>query len=173
METWKHHDCRPFEQGWVLSTSCVQGLPGPCRGHLERHCIPEWTWLGGIDVHCATHLVGRMLYSLDWHKKSERLHWKGLFQSNGERCVGSHLGKLGCGTSPAGTAVDLIPMLVVGSILRKINGGQPRGAVFKFGAFHFGSPGSCIQILGSDLHHSSAVLWRQPTYKVEEDWHRC
>ena len=27
---------------------------------------------------------------------------------------------------------------------------------------------------GTDLHIThQAVLWRHPTYKVEEDWHRC
>ena len=27
---------------------------------------------------------------------------------------------------------------------------------------------------GMDLHHwSVAKLWWQPTYKIEEDWHRC
>ena len=27
-------------------------------------------------------------------------------------------------------------------------------------------------ILGADLLHSSAMLWRHPTYKVEKNWHR-
>ena len=27
---------------------------------------------------------------------------------------------------------------------------------------------------GMDLRHlSSAMLWQHPTYKLEEDWHRC
>ena len=34
---------------------------------------------------------------------------------------------------------------------------------------HFGSPGSQVWIPGADPHHSSAMLWRQPTYKIEED----
>ena len=43
----------------------------------------------------------------------------------------------------------------------------------KFHMLYFGSPGSQVQITGADLLHSSAMLWRDPTYKVEEDWHRC
>ena len=31
-----------------------------------------------------------------------------------------------------------------------------------------------IQILGADLHTAHQVLlWQRPTYKIEEDWHRC
>ena len=33
--------------------------------------------------------------------------------------------------------------------------------------------GSQIRIPAADLLHSSARLWRHPTYKAEEDWHRC
>ena len=33
--------------------------------------------------------------------------------------------------------------------------------------------GSQVQIPGADLLHSLAMLWRSPTYKIEEDWHRC
>ena len=50
---------------------------------------------------------------------------------------------------------------------------QPLGAVVKFGVLCFGSLGSRVQIPGADLLHSSAMLWWQPTYEVEEDWHRC
>ena len=32
--------------------------------------------------------------------------------------------------------------------------GQPCGIVVKFGALCFGSPGSQVQFLGTDLHHS-------------------
>ena len=41
----------------------------------------------------------------------------------------------------------------------------------KFSALHFGGPGLWVQILGTDLYHLSAILWWQPTYKIEEDWH--
>ena len=39
-------------------------------------------------------------------------------------------------------------------------GGQPCGLVVKFGVIHFGGLGSQVQILGVDLYHSSAMLWR-------------
>ena len=48
--------------------------------------------------------------------------------------------------------------------------GWPRGIVVKFGMLCFGDPGSWVQILDTDLHHLSAMLRWQPTYKVEEDW---
>ena len=51
--------------------------------------------------------------------------------------------------------------------------GQPRGLEVKFGALCFGGPGSKVWIPGKDLHHSSAMLWRCPTNKREEDWHSC
>ena len=35
---------------------------------------------------------------------------------------------------------------------------------------HFSGPDSQIQILGTDPHHSSAMLWQWPGYKIEEDW---
>ena len=44
----------------------------------------------------------------------------------------------------------------------------------KFCVLCFGHPGSWGWILGMDLLHSPAVLWRCPTNKkVEEDWHGC
>ena len=55
-------------------------------------------------------------------------------------------------------------------LTRKKDG--PLSIVVKFGALCFDHPGQQIQIPGGDLHHLSAMLWRQPTYKVEEDWHR-
>ena len=34
--------------------------------------------------------------------------------------------------------------------------------------------GSPVHILGVDLHTAhQAMLWQHPTYKTEEDWHRC
>ena len=32
----------------------------------------------------------------------------------------------------------------------------------------FSSPGSWVRIPGMDLHHSQAMLWQQPTYKIEK-----
>ena len=43
----------------------------------------------------------------------------------------------------------------------------------KFCALCISSLGSQVQFPGSDLLHSSAMLWWHPTYKVEEDWHGC
>ena len=48
-------------------------------------------------------------------------------------------------------------------------GGQTHGTMVKFRVLCFGGPGLQVQILGVDLYHSSAMLWQQPTYKVEED----
>ena len=45
--------------------------------------------------------------------------------------------------------------------------------VVKFGALCFSSPRSQVRFPGAGLHHSLAVLWQQPTYKVEEDWPGC
>ena len=50
---------------------------------------------------------------------------------------------------------------------------QPHGVVVKFSTFQFGGPGSWVRIPGTDIHHLSVTLWWWPTYKVEEDWHRC
>ena len=34
--------------------------------------------------------------------------------------------------------------------------------------------GAWVQLPAVDLRHSlAAMLWRQPTYEIEEDWHRC
>ena len=42
------------------------------------------------------------------------------------------------------------------------------GPVVKFGALSFRSPGL---VRSTDLHHLSvAMLWQQPTCKIEEDW---
>ena len=52
-------------------------------------------------------------------------------------------------------------------------GAGPVAEWLKFHVLHFSGLGSQVQIPGEDLLHSSAMLWRHPTYKVEEDWHRC
>ena len=38
--------------------------------------------------------------------------------------------------------------------------GWPHGLVVKFGMLCFGGQGSRVWILGTDLHHSSAMLWQ-------------
>ena len=60
---------------------------------------------------------------------------------------------------------------LVAGILKIKNRGWPHGLEVKFGALCFGGP---VQMLGADLHHLQvAMLWWQPTYKIEEDWNRC
>ena len=56
-------------------------------------------------------------------------------------------------------------MITVPLFLRNTHGrDQPYGIVVKIGG-----PGLQVWIMGTDLHHSSATLWQQATYKVEED----
>ena len=45
----------------------------------------------------------------------------------------------------------------------------------QFGVFHFGGPGSWVQIPGADLLHSSISHTMEASHikKVEEDWHKC
>ena len=57
-------------------------------------------------------------------------------------------------------------------IKKVIRGAGPVAKWLKFHVLCFGNPGSQVQISGVDLLHSSATLWRHPTYKIEEDWHR-
>ena len=45
--------------------------------------------------------------------------------------------------------------------------------VVKSSMLHFGGLGLGFRILGADILHSSIMLWRDPAYKVKEDWHRC
>ena len=41
---------------------------------------------------------------------------------------------------------------------KQLEAGWPCGVVVKFGMLHFRGPGSRVWILGTDLHHSSAML---------------
>ena len=52
-------------------------------------------------------------------------------------------------------------------------GASPVPEWLKFHVFCFGGPGSHVQIAGVDLRHLSPMLWRRPTYKIEEDWREC
>ena len=53
-------------------------------------------------------------------------------------------------------------------------GGQPDGVVVKFAHSALAAWGLQVWILGADLCTShQAMLWRHPTHKIEEDWHRC
>ena len=48
--------------------------------------------------------------------------------------------------------------------------GRHCGLMVKFSMLHFSGPSSQVWIQGADLHHLSAMLWWQPTCKIEEDW---
>ena len=48
----------------------------------------------------------------------------------------------------------------------------PMAEWLKLHMLPFGCPGFLGSIQGVDLLHSLAMLWRHPTYKIEEDWHR-
>ena len=48
---------------------------------------------------------------------------------------------------------------------------QSGGIVVKFGCFTLVAQGSWVWIPGADLHQ--AIGWQHPTYKIEEDRHRC
>ena len=51
---------------------------------------------------------------------------------------------------------------------------QPNGRVVKFTHSTLVARGSWAGILGVDLHIAhQTMLWWRPTYKIEEDWHRC
>ena len=53
-------------------------------------------------------------------------------------------------------------------------GNQPSGIVIKFAHSALVAQGSWVQILGVELHTThQAMLWQHPTYKIEEDWHKC
>ena len=52
--------------------------------------------------------------------------------------------------------------------------GWPGSTVVKFVHSASGAHDLRVQIPGADLHTAhQAMLWRCPTYKTEEDWHRC
>ena len=52
--------------------------------------------------------------------------------------------------------------------------GRPGGIVVKFACSALAARGLQVQILGTDLFAAhQATLWRHPTYKTEEDCHRC
>ena len=51
------------------------------------------------------------------------------------------------------------------------NGGRPHDLVLSLA--HSASA-TQVWFPGMTLHHSSvAMLWRRPSYKIQEDWHRC
>ena len=54
-------------------------------------------------------------------------------------------------------------------------GSCPGGIVVKFACSASAAWGLQVRVLGTNLHTSThqATLWQHPTYKIEEDWHRC
>ena len=58
-------------------------------------------------------------------------------------------------------------------IKKQNQGGQPYSIVVEFSTLCFHAPDSQVWFPGTDLHHLSAMPRQQPTYKIEEDWHRC
>ena len=63
---------------------------------------------------------------------------------------------------------------VITTQVKKKLTGRPRGVVIKFTCSTSVARSLQIQILGVDLHTAhKAMLWQRPTYKIEEDWHRC
>ena len=53
-------------------------------------------------------------------------------------------------------------------------GGHPGEVMVKFARSASTAQSLQVRILGVDLHTThQAVLWQRPTYKMEEDWHRC
>ena len=51
--------------------------------------------------------------------------------------------------------------------------GKPSGVLVKFAQSTLAAQGSQVQIQGVDLPAHQAMLWQGPTYKIEEDWHKC
>ena len=52
--------------------------------------------------------------------------------------------------------------------------GQPGGLVVKYTRSASVAQGWRVLILVMDPHTAhQAMLWQHPTYKIEEDWHRC
>ena len=50
----------------------------------------------------------------------------------------------------------------------------PSGVVVKCTRSALAAQGLRVQIPGVDSHTThQAMLWQRPTYKIEEDWHRC
>lgn len=65
-------------------------------------------------------------------------------------------------------------VVVVSSGVRYASLGQPGGVMVKFAHSASVAQGSQLQISGMDLYTThQAMLWWLPTYKIEEDWHRC
>lgn len=58
--------------------------------------------------------------------------------------------------------------------LKKHKSGWPSGVVVKFACSTLVAQGLQIWIPSMDLHTAhQAMLWRHPTYKIEEDCHKC
>ena len=73
------------------------------------------------------------------------------------------------------TTGQISPKFIHGDTpIKRTTRGQPGGAVVKFVHSASVAQGLWVQITGADLHTTcQAMLWWHPTYKIEEDWHRC
>ena len=68
------------------------------------------------------------------------------------------------------------PITNIASLYKNLMGFRswPRDIVAKLARSTLVAQGSWVLILGMDLRTAhQAVLWWSPTYRMEEDWHRC
>ena len=60
------------------------------------------------------------------------------------------------------------------AVFKMTSWGWPSGIVVKFAHSASAAQGSWVWIPSADLHSAlQAMLWWHPTYKIQEDWHRC
>ena len=58
--------------------------------------------------------------------------------------------------------------------LKEFVRGRPGGLVVKFACSALVAQGSQARMPGTDLHTAhQPMLWQHPTYKIEEDCHKC
>ena len=58
--------------------------------------------------------------------------------------------------------------------MRNMPWGRPGDGVIKFSCSALVAGGSQVPIPVMVVHTThQAMLWQHPTYKIEEDWHRC
>ena len=75
---------------------------------------------------------------------------------------------------PDGLTAAFFAQLAGSCVKTHLVGGQPGGAAVRFAHSSSAAWGSPVQIPGVDLCTAyQAMLWQHPTYKVEEDGHRC
>ena len=71
------------------------------------------------------------------------------------------------------TSLDKCPKYIFEYEKKKLRG-RPGGVVVKFTYSTSVAQGFQVQIPGADLYMAHrAMLWQQPTYKIEDEWHKC